>query len=847
MKWLLSFALRLALVLAVSTASAQWVSVAPAPVAHAQARAVTDANGDVHVLGGYVNGSESDQHLVYRPSTNTWTAAASVPFATRGAFAAATPDGKKIYYGGGVQNAFAVYDITTNAWTALASYPLAAAWEAGADVGNDGKLYVTGGQNVGLVVEAGLRIYDPTTDTWTTGTSMPGPRFLHRLVCGSNGRLYAIGGRNAGSGEPLSTVVAYDPTNDTWAEAAELPRAVVSFAAIASEGRTKISVIGGGTAYSNNAAPYYDSVYVYDVLTDTWTTSTHTLGTARRELSAARTGCDVFAIGGSNGTRLATNERNGSLWPCATTTLTATKTPISFGEPVTFTATVTSSAGITPTGTVLFTIDGASSAAVPLDANGQATLTTSALRAGTHTIQAAYGGDTHHEPDVGTAVLVVNPATTNLSLTSSTSSPVFGQPVTLTASITPIEGVAPTGSILFRRGVTVLATVALDATGSASFTTSALAAGTHDIVAQYFGDASYSAADANHQVTVGKASTSMSVVASASPSAAGASVTLTATITAVAPGAGTPTGSVTFRAGTTIFGQSAVSNDGTAKISTASLPVGDTEIEATYSGDDDFLPSSQRITHSVTETATTITVTPSKNPSVFGESVTFIIETSTPAAVPTGTITLSLGDTVLGTGVLDATGRTSITTSSLPVGTHTVVATYPGDGKSAGVDGIITQTVDKAPTTTTLAVAAASKVGDEVVLTADVTTSAPGTPTGKVTFSDGTTILATVDLVDGAARFSTKSLALGAHSLKAQYTGDDTYLASASTVVTHAVEAEEPAGGVTTPESPSPAAPAAEEASGCACHQAGAPTSSFHALALLAGAVLLGARRRRLS
>jgi len=118
-----------------------------------------------------------------------------------------------------------------------------------------------------------------------------------------------------------------------------------------------------------------------------------------------------------------------------------------------------------------------------------------------------------------------------------------------------------------------------------------------------------------------------------------------------------------------------------------------------------------------------------------------------------------------------------------------------------------------------------------------------------VIFSDDGTILATVDLVDGTARFSTKTLARGAHALKAEYTGDDTYLASASAVVTHTVQAEEPAGGVTTPESPAPApaAPAPEEVSGGGCHQADAPTSSFGAVALLAGAVLLGARRRRLS
>jgi len=526
--------------------------------------------------------------------------------------------------------------------------------------------------------------------------------------------------------------------------------------------------------------------------------------------------------------------------------LTFDPSPATFGGSVVITAKVSSSgSGLAPTGTVTFTDGNTTLGTRSLD-GGVATITASGLRGGTHTIQAAYGGDTHHKPGIATASLVVNRALPSLSLAASPEASVSGQAVTLTASTTPIDGVVPTGHITFRRGFTVLATVALDATGSASFTTTTLGAGTHEIVARYVGDGNYSTEEAGVEVTVGKASTSVSLAASARPSAVGASVTFTATVTAVAPGAGTPTGTVTFRAGSSVLGQSAIANDGTAKISTASLPVGDTETEATYDGDANFLPSSQRITHSVTETATGITVTSSKNPSVFGASVTFVIETSTPAAVPTGTITLSLGDTVLGTGVLDATGRTSIAVSSLPVGTHTIVAHYPGDGVSAGVDGTITQTVDKAPTTTTLTVAAASKLGDEVVLTANVATSAPGTPTGKVTFFDGTTILATVDLVDGVARFTTKSLALGPHALKAEYTGDDSYLASASSVVTHTVQTEAPAGDpTTTPEEPVPG----EELSGggCSCRQTGAPTSSLHALALLAGAVLFGARRRRLS
>jgi hypothetical protein len=71
------------------------------------------------------------------------------------------------------------------------------------------------------------------------------------------------------------------------------------------------------------------------------------------------------------------------------THLTAPTTAVA-GQPVTFTATVTSSAGA-PTGTVAFFDNGASLGSVDLDANGQATLTTS-LDVGFHAVSALYVG-----------------------------------------------------------------------------------------------------------------------------------------------------------------------------------------------------------------------------------------------------------------------------------------------------------------------------------------------------------------------------------------------------------------------------------------------------------------------
>lgn len=76
-----------------------------------------------------------------------------------------------------------------------------------------------------------------------------------------------------------------------------------------------------------------------------------------------------------------------------TVALASSANPAAVGDPVTVTATV-SGAGATPTGTVTFTIDGSAGAPVPL-AGGTASFTTSSLSVGSHTVVAAYSGDTN--------------------------------------------------------------------------------------------------------------------------------------------------------------------------------------------------------------------------------------------------------------------------------------------------------------------------------------------------------------------------------------------------------------------------------------------------------------------
>ena len=70
---------------------------------------------------------------------------------------------------------------------------------------------------------------------------------------------------------------------------------------------------------------------------------------------------------------------------------------------------------------------------------------------------------------------------------------------------------------------------------------------------------------------------------------------------------------------------------------------------------------------------------------------------------PTGTITFLNGTAVLGTATVDNAGQASLTASTLTVGPHAITARYNGDATFAGsVSPVLTETINKADTTTTV-------------------------------------------------------------------------------------------------------------------------------------------------
>src|SRR5205823_8495681 len=87
--------------------------------------------------------------------------------------------------------------------------------------------------------------------------------------------------------------------------------------------------------------------------------------------------------------------------------------------------------------------------------------------------------------------------------------------------------------------------------------------------------------------------------------------------------------------------------------------------------------------------------------------------------------------------------RAAITTGMLGAGTHTITASYNGDGIFSSSSNTLTQTVNKAATKVTVGSSPnPSTSGQVVTFTATVSVSTPGStqagyPAGSVTFRDG--------------------------------------------------------------------------------------------------------------
>jgi hypothetical protein len=163
---------------------------------------------------------------------------------------------------------------------------------------------------------------------------------------------------------------------------------------------------------------------------------------------------------------------------------------------VNLSATLTANASAVAGKSISFTLNGNGVGSATTNGAGVASLSNVSLagiNAGTYPtgVSASFAGDVSYNATSGTAALTVNQATTTTDIASDANPSALGQNVTFTSNVTSTAG-TPTGSVNFKEGVTTLGTGTLNGSGTATFSTTSLTAGSHNITAEYVGDTNFS-------------------------------------------------------------------------------------------------------------------------------------------------------------------------------------------------------------------------------------------------------------------------------------------------------------------------------------------------------------------
>ncbi len=275
-----------------------------------------------------------------------------------------------------------------------------------------------------------------------------------------------------------------------------------------------------------------------------------------------------------------------------------------------------------------------------------------------HQVEARYLGDTNFNSSTSTIVtLLAAHRVTTLTLSSSASTSIAGNAITLSATLNPysLGSLTTNGETVtfYSNGVTIGSSIL--SSGVAALNVASLPGGANTLTAVYPGDADFDTATSN-SISHTVATTVLQLSSSTNPLVSGNQVTLTATLAPYSSGSSTTNGeTVTFINGETSIGTGTLSS-GIATLSVTSLPVGYDTLTAIYTGDANFFGATS---NSLVETVTTVSGTIPK----------FVVTTNTDATtgVPgnctgNGSSSCSLRD-ALAASAVDGAGLITFSTT----------------------------------------------------------------------------------------------------------------------------------------------------------------------------------------
>jgi hypothetical protein len=414
-------------------------------------------------------------------------------------------------------------------------------------------------------------------------------------------------------------------------------------------------------------------------------TITRSLSGGTHVITVVYAGTDVPSTGGP----LAQNVTAAT----STTAVTSTVNPTVFGQSTTFSASVTSSCAGSVSGSVQFQVDGANfGPSQPVDGGGHASLATSALSVGNHSVKAVFSSNNSDvQGSTGTQVTnqIVNPASTSTAVSSSNNPSEFGSNVVFTGSttVTPPGAGTPVGTTQFTdNGIPIGGPQPLDGAGNATASTNTLSVGAHTVGAAYSSSSpNFNGSSGSLSQQVNRARTTLTYDGATTADYHDQAV-LSATLTRTDNSAAISGKTVTFTMGLETCSQTTGADGKAACTIIPQEPASSPGVTATFAGDSNFLPSSRNAPFIVTKEQTTTTYT---GPSVIaqGNPVTLSGRLLEDGVIPISgrTLTLSLGSGSVSqqctTTATDSAGNASCTIARVTTaqGSQAVSASFAGD------------------------------------------------------------------------------------------------------------------------------------------------------------------------
>jgi N-acetylneuraminic acid mutarotase len=288
-----------------SPASNSWTIMSSVNAPQNRSHLVSVWTGSKFIVWGGYNGSYVNTGGRYDPATDTWQATTTSGAPTPRSFPAAVWTGTEmIIWGGANATTYftngAIYNPVSNTWRPMSDTGKPSARALPAHVWTGTELLVWGGSDSSGANGTG-GAYNPTTDTWRpiSTVNAPSPRtWMFQSSVWTGTEMIVWGGANSGLTQTYGDGARYNPTTDTWTTMSTIdaPQARNRFA-MAWTGK-EVFIFGGAF---NSSAPMNDGAR-YNPQTDSWIALPTTgAPSARVHHYAVWNGVSMMVYGGYTG------------------------------------------------------------------------------------------------------------------------------------------------------------------------------------------------------------------------------------------------------------------------------------------------------------------------------------------------------------------------------------------------------------------------------------------------------------------------------------------------------------------------------------------------------------------